>query len=120
MLFFSNRREEANIFGHLVDSKREEDVVSLVITPYNHRCFNVTNQSEESDLNLDMHIKTRTPSARFTARNLSSHFSLLLLRDPPLPLLPTVPLSQSSSHIDSLSSRRFSSFSSSSSSSWSI
>lgn len=113
MLLFSNRSEEADIFGHLVDSKKEEGLVSLVITPYNHRCYNVTNQSKESSLNLDMHITTRTASDTLTTRTLSSYFSLLLLRDPPLPLLPPVPLFHSSSHIVSLSSRRFSPFSSS-------
>ena len=116
MLPFSNRSEEANIFGHLVDSKREKELVSLVITPYNHRCYNVTNRSEERSLSLDMHITTRIASGTLTARTLSSHFSLLLLRDLPLPLLPPVPLFHSSSHIVSRSSRRFSSFSSSSSS----
>ena len=84
-------RNEANIYGHLVDSKREKDQINLVITPFNHCCYNVTNQSESDDLLLDMHVHTRTSSLPVTTRNLSAYISLCLDRDSPLPLLPTVP-----------------------------
>lgn len=92
MLPLHDCREEANIFGHLVDSKRDKEEVSLVVTPYNHRCYNVTNLSENESLSMDMHITTRTVSLCFPTRNLPSHAHLFLVRDPPLSFFPAVPL----------------------------
>ena len=56
---YGNFLPDIDIYGHLVDAKRDRENVNLVITPFRHSCYMVLNEDEASDLVVDMHVESK-------------------------------------------------------------
>lgn len=51
-------RPDIDFFGHLIDAKRDRDVVTVVATPFQRVCYSFINEDELNHLSVDAHITT--------------------------------------------------------------
>ncbi|KAK8801276.1 hypothetical protein WA171_004422 [Blastocystis sp. BT1] len=67
---------DLDFFGHLIDAKRDRNVVTVVATPFQRVCYSFINEDELNPLSVDAHITT---SLCWSSLLLSLALTLLVL-----------------------------------------